>query len=499
MAKAVIIDPLGWQGAVSGYGPCPNVGIAYLVPMLRRHGHDVVLIDLNNEAMTEEQVLAFIEKHRPDLVGFSVKTATMKSARGLAQQVKKVLPEVPIILGGPHTTLAWQQLVKEPWFDAVFIGEGEEALPILCQRLKAGSAIEDIPGVVTRRGFKEGLCVKHPLIASTNLNALPFPEYDLFPQNVRDSLRMEYPLLTSRGCVYDCTFCSVPEISGKGFRKRSPGSLIEELKWCKEKYGSTRFWIVDDVFNLNMKRCKEICRALIEADLGMEWYCPNGLRGDRVDQELAELMFQSGCRSVNVGVESAEPAVLAAAKKGETIEQIERGIHIFRQAGMKVTGFFIIGLPGDSLEAEERSVEFVKRTGIGAHFNLLVPYPGTELWQWANANARFLADPEDGIHFRTNPDQIKVVVETDDFPASERKRAYEMVHTKLERFNMLIPSGLSRWQYYGRALRLIWNHDRARLVGYVLRQLMGGLKRRSGRVLTPAWITLRGHGYDHAR
>jgi anaerobic magnesium-protoporphyrin IX monomethyl ester cyclase len=484
MAKVVIIDPLGWQGAVSGYGPSPNVGIAYLVPMLRQHGHDVMIMDLNNEAMTEERVLSSIEEYHPDIVGFSVKTATMKSARDLAQQVKKVLPNVPLILGGPHTTLAWQQLVKEPWFDAIFIGEGEEAVPVLCQRLVAGHRVEDIAGVVTRRGFKEGLCVKHPLIASASLNTLPFPDYGLFPQNVRDSLRRHYPLLTSRGCVYDCTFCSVPEISGKGFRRRSPQSLIEELKWARETHGATQFWIVDDVFNLNMKRCKEICRALIDADLAMQWYCPNGLRADRIDQELADLMFQSGCRSVNVGVESADPAVLAAVKKGETIEEIENGIRIFKQGGMSVTGFFIIGLPGDSIQAELRSVEFVKRTGIGAHFNLLVPYPGTELWEWANKQARFLADPEDGIHFRTNPDQIKVVVETDDFPAAERKRAYELVHTKLERFNMLIPSGLSRWQYYGRVLRLLWTHDRARLVSYVVQQLMGGVKTRVRKLLT---------------
>lgn len=498
MAKAVLVDPLGWQGAVSGYGPCPNVGIAYLVPMLRKHGHDIVVIDLNNHAMTDEEVIEFIAGDRPEVVGFSVKTATMKSARNLAQQVKKVLPKMPILLGGPHTTLAWQQLVKEPWFDAIFIGEGEEVLPILCQRIVAGGKVEDLPGVVTRLGFKDGSCVKHPLIASADLNALPFPEYDLFPQNVRDSLRRDYPLLTSRGCVYDCTFCSVPEISGKGFRKRSPQNLIEELRWSQATHGSTRFWIVDDVFNLNVKRCKEICRALLAADLGMEWYCPNGLRADKVDEELAELMFRSGCRSVNVGVESADPAVLAAVKKGETIEEIEKGIRIFRQAGMNVIGFFIIGLPGDSLKAAERSVEFVKSTGIGAHFNLLVPYPGTELWHWANASARFLADPEDGIHFRTNPDQIKIVVETDDFPASERKRAYEMVHTKLERFHMLIPSNLPRWRYYARALRFIWKYDRGNLPAFVVRQLLRVLGRSLGRLVAPAWVALRRHGYDHA-
>lgn len=498
MSKAVLIDPRGWQGAVSGHGPFPNVGIAYLVPMLRKHGHDVRVIDLNNQAMTDEEVLGSIAEYRPDVVGFSVKTATMKSARSLAQQVKKLLPGVPIILGGPHTKLALQQLVKEPWCDAIFVGEGEDVLPIFCHRLVAGEAAEDVPGVVTPRSFTDGACLKPPLIASADLNALPFPDYDLFPQNVREGLRSAYPLLTSRGCPYACTFCSVPEISGRGFRRRSPESLIDELKWAKEKYGSRGFWIVDDVFNLHVGRCKEVCRALIEADLRMTWSCPNGLRADRVDPELAELMSQSGCRSVHIGVESAEPTVLAAIKKGETIEKIEKGIRIFKEAGMEVVGYFIIGLPGDSLEAQQRSVEFVKKTGIGAHFNLLVPYPGTELWDWAKANTRFLADLEDGIHFRSNPDEITIVVETDDFPASERKRAYEMVHTQLRRFNMIIPPNVSRWQYHCRVLRLLWNYDQGELPGYVVGTLIRGLGRRVGGLVGPARRLLWGVSHDHA-
>ena len=462
--------------------------------MLRKYGHEVSVIDLNNEAMSNDQVLASIDEYQPDLVGFSVKTATMKDARSLARKVKGFLPKVPVILGGPHTKLAWRELAAERWFDVVFVGEGEQELPVVCHRLMRDESIEDLPGVVTTRISKDGFRLSRPLIATADLNVLPYPEYDLFPQNVRESLRTSYPLVTSRGCVYDCTFCSVPEISGKGFRKRSPKSVIYELKWAQEKYGSTSFWIVDDVFNLDIRRCKEICSALIGAGLGMNWSCPNGLRADRVDLELAQLMFQSGCRSVNVGVESADPDVLAAAKKGESIEDIETGISIFKEAGMRVIGYFIIGLPGDSFEAQKRSVEFTKRTGIDAHFNLLVPYPGTELWQWAKANARFLTDPEDGIHFRTNTRLIKIVIETDDFPAPERLRAYEMVHTRLGRFDMLIPRNLSQWQYRRWMVRLLWSYDRGKLPGYILaehailtyeafRRLIGKFRTALGRLI----------------
>jgi radical SAM superfamily enzyme YgiQ (UPF0313 family) len=277
----------------------------------------------------------------------------------------------------------------------------------------------------------------------------------------------------------------VPEISGKGFRKRSAESVVHELRWAQGNYGITSFEIIDDLFNLDMKRCKEICRALIDADWGLSWSCPNGLRADRIDPELAGLMYRSGCHSVNIGVESADPDVLAMAKKGESIDKIERGIRIFKEAGMSVTGFFIIGLPGDSFEAQKRSVEFAKRTGIGAHFNILVPYPGTELWDWAKANARFLADPEDGIHFRSNPGMIRVVIETDDFPASERLRAYEMVHTQLGSFGLLIPPNLSRWEYHRWMLRLLLSYDRQRLPGHILRALVGMWRRLFGQFIRP--------------
>jgi anaerobic magnesium-protoporphyrin IX monomethyl ester cyclase len=465
MAKVVLVDPCGWQGAVNGNRPYPNVGIAYLASMLRKCGHEVLVIDLNNETMTDNQVLATIDEYHSDIVCFSIKTATIKSARRLSQIIKGVLPNVSIILGGPHTTIAWRELVAEPWFDVIFVGEGEQELPTICHHLIANEPIEDIPGVVTKNNIGDDFILDHPLIA--DLDILPFPEYDLFPQTIRECLRTDYPLVTSRGCVYKCSYCSVPKISGRRFRKRSPANIIEELKWAQKKYAVTAFEIIDDVFNLDIERCKKICRDLIEENLGLTWSCPNGLRADRIDRELAELMYKSSCHSVMVGIESADPMVLASVNKGETIEDIERGIHIFKDAGINVGGYFIIGLPGDSVESQKRSVEFARKIGISAHFNMLVPYPGTELWEWTKVNARFLRNPEDGLHFADDPDKVKIVFETDDFPASERRRAYEMVHTRLERFGMLIPANVSRWQYHRRMFWLLWNNDRSKLSAYM--------------------------------
>lgn len=473
MIRTTLIDPRGWQGAVYGSRPLPNVGIAYLVSSARKAGQDISVIDLNNELMTDAQVLARIESHRPDLLGFSAKTATIDDAHHLASKAKERWPNLPIVLGGPHTIFFWRDLILEPAFDAVFVGEAETCLPMISSHLLEGGTIELIPGLVTKNTSYPPESPCSHLLSTTDLETIPFPDYDPFPNNVRQQVRESYPLVTSRGCVYKCTYCSVPKISGKRVRKRFHENIIEELNRAKKDYGCRQFEIIDDVFNIDIDRCKDFCSALLRAGLGMRWSCPNGLRADRVDAELAGLMAKSGCFSVMLGVESADAEVLKAVKKGETIEDIEIGIRTFQKAGISVGGYFIIGLPGDSIRSEEKSVEFAKRTGISAHFNMLVPYPGTEIWEWAKKDGRFLSDIQKGLHFADDPDRIHVVFDTMDFPAQERKRAYEMTHTRIGRFDLLIPSRVSQMEYLWRRSVLLWTYDRGAFPSYLLRTLIG--------------------------
>ncbi len=451
-SRVALVDPRGWQGAVQGNRPFPNVGIAYLVASLRTRGHEVFVIDLNNSTMVDQDVLLSVLEFQPDLIGISAKTATIRDSRNLAKQMKVAMPSVPIVVGGPHAVVCWQALAQEEWFDAVFVGEAEEGLPEICRFIKEKEPLETIRGVVTKlnKEHKEFDC---PLNA--DLDSLPFPDYHLFPDKVRKALRIGYPLLTSRGCVYRCAYCSVPVISGQSFRARSPSNILDELEWAKREYGITKFEIIDDLFNFDIERCKVLCQMLLDEKIALEWSCPNGLRADRVDKELAQLMHASGCRSVMVGVESAGAAILARVNKGESIGDIEKGIRTFQQAEIAVGGFFIIGLPGDSLEAVRKSAQFARRLKIGALFNMFVPYPGTRLWEWAKNHARFLCDIERGLHFADTPDRARPVIETDDFPAKKRQRAYEMAHTLVENFSAIISAKTPRWLFILKAFTLL--------------------------------------------
>jgi radical SAM superfamily enzyme YgiQ (UPF0313 family) len=478
MAKIILIDPFGWQGASSGNNAFPNIGIAYLIPVLHKTGHNIKIIDLNNEYKSDNEILKIIHDYNPNIIGFSVKTSTMKYVRDLSKKIKEKMPKTVIILGGPHATLTWYNLIQEPLFDIIFVGEGEDTLPILCNNIIENIPINDLPGVITKDTYKDKLNLNYPFVSlENNLNILSFPEYDLFPQNVKDSIKKSYPLVTSRGCVYQCIYCSVPKISGKKFRKRSCESIIEELKFIKAKYSIKKFEIVDDIFNFDINRCKEICLAFIKENLNLKWTCPNGLRADRVDKELAELMFKSGCCSVMIGIENTDPNILKTIKKGETIEDIEKGVKIFKKAGINVGGYFIIGLPGDSFQSQKESIKFVKKMRINAFFNMLVPYPETELWNWAKTNTRFLKNIENGLHFTNDLTQNISVIETDDFSASERQEAYKMVHTCLKKFNMIIPKNIPRYQYYYKISRMLWKYDKKSFLIYFLKCFCDKLKK----------------------
>ncbi|WP_298229508.1 glycosyltransferase [Gryllotalpicola sp.] len=482
MAQVTLIDPAGWQGAAAGQRPYPNIGIAFLIPPLLRAGHSVEVIDLNNETLSQVETIDRIVALRPDVVGFSVKTATMKSSRLLGRSIRPLLPETRIILGGPHATLCGSDLIHEGWVDAVMAGEGEERIADVVDHLVNRDAPASVDHSVEHSGPPEKLFVRSPAVA--DLDTLAYSEYGAFPASVQAFLSTGYPLITSRGCVFGCTYCSVPTISGRCFRRRAPERIVAELTWARRRWGIVSFELIDDSFNIDMRHSKRICQALIEADLGLRWTCPNGIRADLIDEELASLMASAGCWMVMLGVEHADPGVLRAANKGETLGDIERGIRCLQRAGIEVGGYFIIGLPGDSLAATQASIDFAARLGIVPRFNMLVPYPGTALWSWVQRHGRQLADIEDGMHFAAGG-ALLPTFETPEFPARDRIRAWAMVHTKTRRFDMILPTTRRRWLDPLRKLDLVFRYDRRNLrsaVVHTIRRSLGRPERTPQRI-----------------
>jgi radical SAM superfamily enzyme YgiQ (UPF0313 family) len=306
------------------------------------------------------------------------------------------------------------------------------------------------------------------------LDKIDFPTFDRFFPDAKHFIQSRYPLVTSRGCPLSCSYCTVGLISGRKFRYRSPESVITELIEAKKQYSITRFEVIDDNFTFKQDRAKRICELLIQRSLGLEWTCPNGVWAHNVDQELVQLMRRSGCQKVWLGIESVDESVFREIKKGETLDDIRTAIRFFKEAGIEVGGFFIIGLPGDTLERSLKALDFIKDTQLdSAMFNLFVPYPKTEAWNWVHEHGKMLGDFTEGTHYGGCP---RVVFETEDMSEHNRITAYEKIYTYLGRFDLLIPGflALPSLKRVVLALRLLLHHHRRAIPGY----LWHGIERR---------------------
>jgi radical SAM superfamily enzyme YgiQ (UPF0313 family) len=410
----LLIDPAGAATHV------PNVGLGYICGSLGRHKLKVRVVDLNLRRDDPQRYVTL--SRRSALVGISVKANVYRQALEIAALVKAASPGVPVVLGGPHISVVGERVMAENHLiDYCIRGEGEESLPALFAALNHNNK-SHIRGLIWRDGgvVKTNACGYHE-----NLDDLEYPEYsdfdsfEIIARGFSDGSRLTYPLITSRGCPYGCIYCSVGLVMGRRFRARSPQNCLAELQKARERFGITSYMVLDDTFSQDIGRASEFCCLLSDERLPFTWMCPNGVRADHFPRELARLMRRAGCRLVTFGVESSDPKVLAEVKKGVKIEAIEEAVGIAKAEGFEVNCFFIVGLPGATIETDYESLNWVSRHGVRASFWMLVPYEGTALWDMKSG--RMLDDYTRGSTF--GPD-AHVVYETDDYPAEERREFF---------------------------------------------------------------------------
>lgn len=389
-----------------------HMGLGYLAGALLAAGyHDVTLFDAEVE---EETLAAHLARERYDLVGISSPTPLIYEAWEAAAQARA--QGAITILGGPHLTLMPDESMQRPEVDLVVRGEGEEALVEVVRELQAARG--RLPEADSRRWLAacclepiQGLSWKDqagrvihnpPRPLRKEIEEIPWPAYHLFKierytnlQPLTDGLDPQaraYTLVTSRGCPYQCIYCSKP-ITGNTWRARSPQDVVAEWRYLVQEMGATEIGITDDVWNLNLERAKEICRLLIAEGLHrVPWVTIHGMRADHTDAELFRLMKQAGCKRVGFGVESGNQKVLDSIKKKQTLDEVRRAFHQARSAGLQTMGFFIFGLPADTEETMEDTIRFALELDPDlANFMIAAPYPGTELWEIARRDGRLFS------------------------------------------------------------------------------------------------------------
>lgn len=465
--KIKFIDP---QGRMIGL----NTGLAYLAGALIAEGHQVEVIDLNNYLPHREERLERLKD--ADIIGISIKTSTRNEAVQLGTIAKKINPDAVLICGGIYITLDGLDFMRDnPAFDIAVIGDGEKTIVDIA----SGRPLDRIDGIIFRDG--DSIVKTEPKLLR-DLDSLPFPDYSCFDSISKYKIPYPYnfyPITTSRGCPSHCVYCSVPLVSGKKWRARSPANIIAELKHMKETYGLNKFNILDDTFTVRMSRAKEFCRLLIKEAMNLEWECSSGIRAKFTDRELARLMKEAGVTQVTFGIESAIPEIHDAIGKGETLDDVSRAVRDYKQQGIKVNSFFLIGLPGSNKELDRKSIELAIRMDLDLiTWSILVPYPGTKLYEMVTSEDGYynlLSNWQQGMHGGKN---MNVIYDSSDYSAQERKANFYYANLRSRNYGYLLDMNDSNFKKASTLLKLIARYDFKRFpqhLYHIVKDFFGGL------------------------
>jgi radical SAM superfamily enzyme YgiQ (UPF0313 family) len=358
----------------------PPLGIGYLSSYLKKNGYETKIIDGLNLSLSNDEIVEKVSDC--DIVGITVLTAYYLEAKDLTEKLKKAGKIV--VWGGAHASILPKNILAETSADFVVVGEGEKTFLELVGAIREKNATNNIAGVYSRETIN---FLPRPLIS--NLDELPFPDWEqmdprLYQKAPHGALIKNFPvapITTTRGCPYECAFCASPKIWQRIFRMRSPKNVLDEIEYLVKNFGVREIHFEDDNFTLVREHAEAVCKGIIERNLKISWATPNGIRADKVDKELLELMKKSGCYFVVFGIESGNQYILDNIKKSESLNSIENAIKIAHEVGLMTQGFFIFGLPGETKESIQNSINFAKKTKLDrAQFLLLDLIPGSELW-----------------------------------------------------------------------------------------------------------------------
>lgn len=352
-------------------------GAGLLAAHLRNLGERVQLWDLEIRPYSDQEIIDATPQKGEGVI-FAISLLTPNAFRGykFAKRVKQLAPHAKIVYGGIHPTAVPEEPLLEGEADAVVRGEGEEVLPELIRRLREKKEITGQLGVSCRDG--EGR-ITHGENAPAVLDLDAYPS---FPYDLVDISKYHLGMIsTSRGCPYNCIFCSQRLISGRRYRYRSTENVINELDFLINHCNQTSCMFVDDYFTANPERVTELCSEIRKRRLHEKASFAAQVRADSLKPEILREMRSSGFNSLSFGLETASENLMTLIDKGETIAEIIHGAKLAVKEGFNIEGVFIFGFPGETLKDRLRCFRLAREIGLArVRVNNVIPYPGTRLY-----------------------------------------------------------------------------------------------------------------------
>ncbi len=385
MSRITFIEPKGVFNAYS-YFKLPLLGAIYLGTVLKKRGHEVRIMSENYTSAYDEKR----DKLNPtildaDVVGISTMTSTVNRGYQIANAIRRQRPAIKLLMGGPHVTFRAQEAAE--YVDTVITGEAEYLIADVVEgnisdRIVSGTPVKD-------------------------LDSLPIPDLSLLGK-VESNIRF-VPISTSRGCPYDCIFCSVTKMFGRKYRLRSPEAIVDEIGY-RIRSGYRKFFFYDDNFAANQEGTKVMLEDILRKGYKFTWSAETRVDVAK-DDELLKLMSRAGCLCLFLGLESVSPETLLSYNKRQTVDDIRTSIKRVKANNMRVHGMFVLGSDEDDPQTVQHTVDFCHKYDLDtAQFSILFPIPGTRLYDILESEGRIFTKDwslYDGTHVVFNPKKMK--------------------------------------------------------------------------------------------
>jgi len=386
MARLTLVRVNGRSGAhpfldeTNVSGVYPPLGVAYLAAAARAAGHPVSVIDAYANNLTHAELLDAIERVRPDVVGVTCTTFDWPLAAELARGLRRMRSDLRIWIGGPQLSLYPDECMTEMAVDLAVVGEGDELLVELLNRVDSGAELASVAGTIVRQG--DELVHGPPRDPIGELDGLSMPALDLLPLSRYRSLDLPTPfasMVTSRGCPFRCRYCSQVYVGGR-YRAHGVTRVVDEMARAQQQLGAREIVFFDETFTMDHPWVLSLCEAILARGLVIPWNVRT--RVDRLDEDVLAAMAEAGCCSVHVGIETGSPRVQRLMNKNLRLDGVTRALEAARAAGMETRGYFMLGYPGETVEEMEQTIQLSLDLPLDwASYTLTLALPGTGIYE----------------------------------------------------------------------------------------------------------------------